>query len=337
GVVSPRAPARRRVGRRFGGWRYPATAQDHTYHVDRARFDELLLAHAARRGSVIRQGVLVERVELGDGDPSVRVTGASEPLRARVVADASGRAALLGRQLHTRRSDPRLTQVAVHGWFRRVDRGAEETADWIHIHVLDAPRAWAWQIPISADVTSIGVVCEGQAGLGHGDTAERYFARLVASHRLLSARMAKAEPVHTLQVEGSQSYFGERLAGRGWITVGDAAQFVDPVFSSGVSVAAESARLAARAIRDAFAEPARAAECFAEYDQMLRRGGEVWRELILLFYRMPPLFLGLLEDAGARPALQSLLQGRVFAASDAEALAALQARALELDREATQR
>jgi ABC-type nitrate/sulfonate/bicarbonate transport system ATPase subunit/flavin-dependent dehydrogenase len=313
-------------------------AQDHTYHVDRARFDELLLAHAAARGSRIRQAAEVERVELGDGSaPSVRVAGVPEPLRARIVADASGRAALLGRQLRTRRNDARLNQVAVHGWFRGVDRGRGETADWIHIHVLGAPRAWAWQIPISADATSIGVVCEGQPALGRDETGERFFASMIASHGLLATRMAKAQSLHALEVEGSQSYFGERVAGPGWIALGDAAQFVDPVFSSGVSVAAESARLAARAISDSLADPARAAECFADYDETVRRGGEVWRELILLFYRMPPLFLGLLEDASARPALQSLLQGRVFAADDALALAELQARARELEREAAAR
>jgi ABC-type nitrate/sulfonate/bicarbonate transport system ATPase subunit/flavin-dependent dehydrogenase len=310
-------------------------AQDHTYHVDRSRFDELLLAHAAARGSRIRQGAEVERIELGDGSaPSVHVANTSEPLRARIVADASGRAALLGRQLRTRRNDARLDQIAVHGWFRGVDRGRAEIADWIHIHVLAAPRAWAWQIPISADVTSIGIVCAGQPGLARDDSGERFFAQMIASHGLLSQRMARAQSLHALEVEGSQSYFGERVAGRGWIALGDAAQFVDPIFSSGVSVAAESARLAARAIGDALADPARAAECFAAYDETVRRGGEVWRELILLFYRMPPLFLGLLEDASARPALQSLLQGRVFAAHDANALAALQARAQELEREA---
>jgi len=307
-------------------------AQDHTYHVDRARFDELLLAHAARRGAVIRQGAQVERVELGAGAPGVRLASAEEPLRARIVADASGRAALLGRQLRTRRSDPRLNQIAVHGWFRAVDRGPGETADWIHVHVLAAPRAWAWQIPISAEVTSVGIVCEGRAGLAHDDSAERFLSRALSAHPLLAARMAKAEPLHALQVEGSQSYFGERLAGPGWIAVGDAAQFVDPVFSSGVSVAAESARLAAQAIREALVEPAHAPELFAEYDQTVRRGGEVWRELILLFYRMPPLFLGLLEDPAARPALQALLQGRVFDRRDADALAELQAHALALER-----
>ena len=64
----------------------------------------------------------------------------------------------------------------------------------------------------------------------------------------------------------------------------------------------------------------------------MRRGGEVWRELILLFYRMPPLFLGLLEDP-ERAGMQSLLQGRVYEPRDSDVLAELQARALELERE----
>ena len=311
-------------------------AQAHTYHVDRARFDELLLAHAAARGARIRQGVGVESIDLAGELP--RVTGSSgESLRARIVADASGRATVLGRQLRTRRNDPRLNQIAVHGWFRGVDRGPGDTADWIHIHVFDAPRAWAWQIPINGEVTSVGIVCEGQAGLGRDENGEAFFARMVASHPLLAARLGKAQAVSALAVEGSQSYFGERLAGRGWIAVGDAAQFVDPVFSSGVSVAAESARFAAQAIRDALSDPARAAERFAEYDQTVRRGGEVWRDLILLFYRKPPVFLGLLDDPEARPVLQSLLQGRVFAPGDATALAELELRAHELEREAASR
>ena len=309
-------------------------AQDHTYHVDRGRFDSLLLAHAAARGAIIREGAEVERIELSGITPSVALrTG--ESLRTRVVVDASGRASLLSRQLRTRRNDPRLNQVAVHGWFRGVERGRAEIADWIHIHVLSAPRAWAWQIPISAELTSVGVVCEGQAGLGKDESGERFLARMIQSHPLLAGRMAKADPLHGVQVEGSQSYFGERVAGPGWLAVGDAAQFVDPVFSSGVSVAAESARFAAEAIRDALADPDRAAERFAEYDQIVRRGGEVWRELILLFYRKPPVFLQLLETPAARPALQSLLQGRVFGSSDATALAELELSALELERAAS--
>jgi ABC-type nitrate/sulfonate/bicarbonate transport system ATPase subunit/flavin-dependent dehydrogenase len=329
---------RRQVALPFRAMPELGIAQDHTYHVDRARFDEMLLAHAGARGSRIRQGVEVEGIQLEGGlFASVRLAGGGETLRARIVADASGRASLLGNQLRTRKNDPRLTQIAVHGWFRDVERGGGEASDWIHVHVLDAPRSWVWQIPISAGVTSVGIVCEGHSGLKAAESAESFFARTIASHPLLSARMAKATAVHPLQVEGSQSYFAECAAGPGWIAVGDAAQFVDPVFSSGVSVAAESARLAAGAIRSALGEPARAAEHFAAYDETMRRGGEVWRELILLFYRMPAVFLGLLEDPSSRAALQSLLQGRVFEARDAAGLAELSARALELERESVSR
>ncbi|HTO06985.1 MAG TPA: ATP-binding cassette domain-containing protein [Myxococcota bacterium] len=306
-------------------------AQDHTYHVDRSRFDELLLAHAAARGARIRQGTGAEAIDLAGDLPRVTVAG-GESLRARIVADASGRATLLGRQLRTRRNDPRLNQIAVHGWFRGVERGPDDSADWIHIHVFDLPRAWAWQIPISAEVTSVGIVCEGQAGLARDENGEAFFGRMIASHPLLASRLGKAQALSALSVEGSQSYFGERLAGRGWIALGDAAQFVDPVFSSGVSVAAESARFAAQAIRDALRDPGHALERFAEYDETVRRGGEVWRDLILLFYRKPPVFLSLLEDPATRPALQSLLQGRVFGPADATALAELELRALELER-----
>jgi ABC-type nitrate/sulfonate/bicarbonate transport system ATPase subunit/flavin-dependent dehydrogenase len=334
GAVFTLDGGRREIALPFRAMPELGIAQDHTYHVDRGRFDQLLLAHAAAQGGRIRQGAEVERIELTGGTPLVALTG-GESLRASIVADASGRASLLGKQLHTRRNDPRLNQVAVHGWFRGVERGPLETADWIHIHVLAAPRAWAWQIPISADVTSVGIVCEGHAGLGKDESGERFFARMVQSHALLAARMAKAEMLQGLHVEGSQSYFAERLAGPGWLAVGDAGQFVDPVFSSGVSLAAESARFAAAAIRDALADPTHAAERFAEYDQTVRRGGEVWRDLILLFYRKPPVFLQLLETPSARPALQSLLQGRVFGRSDATTLAELELHALELERAAS--
>ena len=166
-------------------------------------------------------------------------------MRARIVVDATGRGTLLGRQLRLKRTDPSFRQFAVHGWFEGVDRGDADTAEWIHLHVLPGPRAWAWQIPISAGVTSVGVVCESDAFPKAGHDLDRFFAEAVASSPALVRRMAGARPLHALQREGNYSYAMERLAGDGWLLVGDAARFVDPLFSSGLSVAAESARAAA--------------------------------------------------------------------------------------------
>jgi FADH2 O2-dependent halogenase len=104
----------------------------------------------------------------------------------------------------------------------------------------------------------------------------------------------------------------DRLAGDGWLLVGDAARFVDPLFSPGLSVAAESARTAAEAIVAALAAGDTSAARFAAYEELIRTGVDRWRELILLFYRLPRAFLALVEQGDARAQLQELLQGQVY-------------------------
>jgi FADH2 O2-dependent halogenase len=233
-------------------------------------------------------------------------------LRARIVVDATGRGTLLGSQLRLKRTDPSFRQFAVHGWFEAVDRGDADTAEWIHLHVLPGRRAWAWQIPISAAATSVGVVCEADALPKAGQDLDRFFAEAVASSPALARRMAGARRLHALQREGNYSYAMERLAGDGWLLVGDAARFVDPLFSSGLSVAAESARAAAAAIQGALAGGDASAAAFEGYARHLRAGLDAWREFIGLYYRLPRAFLALLADPAERELLREVLQGDVY-------------------------
>ncbi len=291
-------------------------AQDYTYHVDRGRFDQLLLQHAARQGSQVLEGARVERVEFGsDGLATgvrLRQHGQERALRCQLVADASGRGTLLGSQLRLKRNDSLFHQFAVHNWFEGVDRGPAETADYIHIHVLPLPRAWVWLIPIDPTITSVGIVTEG-ADFARGNMpVEDFFARHVASHPLLARRMARARPIHEFSREGNYSYVMDRFAGNGWLLVGDAARFVDPVFSSGVSVAMESARRAAEAIIRALARNDLAAAAFAGYERAVRAGVDIWREFILRYYQLPPLFLDLISRPDGRRQLTQLLQGDVY-------------------------
>jgi FADH2 O2-dependent halogenase len=292
-------------------------AQSWTWHVDRSRFDALLLRHAAALGSRVLEGTSAVRVELdGAGRVcGVRVrdgAGGTRVLPCRIAVDASGRATLLGSQLRQKRVDAGLQQFAVHGWFAGVDRGPAETADDIHLHVLPGPRAWAWQIPIDAEVTSIGVVVPGTDFVKAGEDVESFFAARVASSPLLAERMRGAAPRGPLVREGNYSYAMDRLAGDGWLLVGDAARFVDPLFSPGLSVAAESARAAAEAIVAALAAGDTSAARFAAYEELIRTGVDRWRELILLFHRLPRAFLALVEQGDARAQLQELLQGQVY-------------------------
>ena len=290
--------------------------QDYTYHVDRGRFDELLLKHASSTGSRVVQGARVERVEFDHNNfaAGVRIKQDRQErlLRCRLVVDASGRSTVLGSQLRLKRNDPLFNQFAVHNWFQGVDRGAAETADYIHIHVLPMPRAWVWLIPINERVTSVGVVTQGDDFVKGNQPVGEFFARHIASHPRLARQMENARPLHEFTREGNYSYVMDRFAGSGWLLVGDAARFVDPVFSSGVSVAMESAKRAAEAIIKALACGDVSARSFADYERTIRAGVAIWREFIHLYYQLPPLFLDLITRPEARWQLTQLLQGDVY-------------------------
>jgi FADH2 O2-dependent halogenase len=124
--------------------------------------------------------------------------------------------------------------------------------------------------------------------------------------------MANARPLHEFTREGNYSYVMDRFAGDGWLLVGDAARFVDPVFSSGVSVAMESAKRAAAAITGALGRNDVSTQAFADYEQTLRAGMDIWREFILLYYQLPPLFFDLIAQPETRGQLTRLLQGDVY-------------------------
>jgi ABC-type nitrate/sulfonate/bicarbonate transport system ATPase subunit/flavin-dependent dehydrogenase len=297
--------------------------QDYTYHVDRSRFDQLLLEHAARQGSRVIEGARVEKVEFAPDGVRVSTKNCSSPasrdeealtssLRCKLVVDASGRSTILGSQLRLKRHDALFDQFAIHNWFEGVDRGTPETADYIHIHVLSLPRAWVWFIPINQTVTSVGIVTKGADFPKGNETVQQFFDRHLASHPVLARRMANARPLHEFTREGNYSYVMDNFVGDGWLLVGDAARFVDPVFSSGVSVAMESAKRAADAIIAALNRNDVRATSFADYERTMRAGVDIWREFILLYYQLPPLFFDLIAHADSRSQLTRLLQGDVY-------------------------
>jgi ABC-type nitrate/sulfonate/bicarbonate transport system ATPase subunit/flavin-dependent dehydrogenase len=289
--------------------------QDYTYHVDRSRFDELLLKHAARQGSRVIEGARVDKIEFdGDTATGVRVTikDSTNLLRCKLVVDASGRSTGLGSQLRLKRHDALFDQFAVHNWFEGVDRGTAETADYIHIHVLNLPRAWVWFIPINQTVTSVGIVTKGADFPKGSETVKEFFDRHIASHPVLARRMANARPLHEFTREGNYSYVMDHFVSDRWLLVGDAARFVDPVFSSGVSVAMESAKRAADAIIAALNRNDVRASAFADYERAMRAGVDIWREFILLYYQLPPLFFDLISHPDSRSQLTRLLQGDVY-------------------------
>ena len=302
---------------RFGEFPQEGIAQEYTYHLDRARFDELLLRHAEGLGTKVHEGTPVRRV-LFDGARAVGVVVGTPDgeveVPARVVVDASGRNAVLGTQGKLRKKDPLFDQYAVHAWFEGVARGPADTAEHIHIYFLEVERGWAWQIPITDTVTSMGVVADKRVLKGNTRDLQRYFDGLVASNDNLARAMAPARRVNELKAEADYSYSMRRFAGEGFVLVGDAARFVDPIFSSGVSVALYSAKFASESIVAALADGSRGAEAraFAGYERRLRAGVEIWYEFIRLYYKLLPLFTHFIQSKRHRLQVLRLLQGEVF-------------------------
>jgi FADH2 O2-dependent halogenase len=307
----------------FAEFRQEGIDRDHTYHVDRGKFDLLLLKHAQSLGSDVHQGVQVKRVNFVDGRAvgvRARFAGQEIDIPSRIVVDASGRQTLLGRQLGLKQNDPIFNQYAVHAWFENVERGDEpKTADYIHIYFLPVKRGWAWQIPITDRITSVGVVAEREVFQQFKTESERYFDTYVQSNKGLARAMANAVRVNDYKTEGDYSYILDKFCGNGFLMIGDAARFVDPIFSSGVSVAMYSARFASETIRSALESGDLSEEALKPYERTVRGGVEIWYEFIRLYYKLLPLFTIFIQSE-YRVEILRLLQGEVFDRHDVRVL-----------------
>ena len=226
--------------------------KDYTFHVDRGEFDLILLKHAEELGAEVFQGVRVNRVVFDGEYPVVQanLAGQRVEIPVKMVVDASGRRTMLGSQLRVKVPDPVFNQYAIHTWFDNFDRKAlavnKEQADFIFIHFLPVEDTWVWQIPITETITSIGVVTQKARLKASKDNLGKFFWDTIASRPELLDALKNSDQVRPLKTEGDYSYGMKQICGDNLIIIGDAARFVDPIFSSGVSVALNSARIAAR-------------------------------------------------------------------------------------------
>jgi len=305
--------------------------RDHTFHVDRAKFDELLLDHAREQGAEVRERTVVKDVDLSD-PRCARVTtqgpDGSSTTTCRLVMDASGRKTMLGNQLGVKEPDPVFDQYALHTWFDGLDRLAlapdDRQADYIFIHFLPLENTWVWQIPITDTITSVGVVTQRARFRSAGKDREGFFWESMASRPELERALRDSRQLRPLKAEGDYSYAMKEVSGDRFVMIGDAARFVDPIFSSGVSVAMNSARIACEDILVEHAGDGRYdKEAFTRYAQKLRRGVRNWYEFISVYYRLNILFTAFVQDPRYRLDVLKLLQGDVYDEEEPKALAAM--------------
>ncbi|GGO95474.1 NAD(P)/FAD-dependent oxidoreductase [Wenjunlia tyrosinilytica] len=303
--------------------------RDYTFHVDRSKFDAILLKHAEELGAKIFQGVRVSNVDFSGENPVIQAKVGSHQVDfpVRMVVDASGRQTKLGNQLKFKIPDPVFNQYAVHTWFDGLDRKAlavnKDQADYIFIHFLPVSDTWVWQIPITETITSIGVVSQKSRFQQYAGDREKYFWDTVASRPELMDVLKNADQVKGFKTEGDYSYGMSQVAGDKFVLIGDAARFVDPIFSSGVSVALNSARIASADIIAAAEAGDFKKERFATYEKKLRRGVSNWYEFISIYYRLNILFTAFVQDDRYRLDVLKMLQGDVYDDEEPKALAAM--------------
>jgi FADH2 O2-dependent halogenase len=304
---------------RFAEREQEGVPQNYTYHVDRGKFDQLLLEHAEQSGARVHFQATVTDVDFSDPD-AVRVTydhdGSAHTITARMVVDASGRRTFLGHRLDLRVRDRFFDQYALHTWFSGYDRSVMATSanqdNYIFIHFLPISNTWVWQIPITEDITSIGVVTQKQNFTRARAARHEFFWDALESRPALAEALRQADQLRELKDEGDYSYAMRQICGDRFVLVGDAARFVDPIFSTGVSIALNSARFAARDIVGAAAAGDFRRASFRTFEETMTRGVRNWYRFIALYYRLNVLFTAFVIDERYRLDVLKLLQGDVY-------------------------
>jgi FADH2 O2-dependent halogenase len=291
----------------------------YTYHVDRAKFDLALLQHAHGLGSAVYEGINVQGAEFPDDDfAKVNYTMGrrSCSTSCRIVIDASGRRTLLGNQMKWKVMDPVFDQYALHTWFEGYNRtaiaGETGKSEYIFIHFLPLSNTWVWQIPITDDITSIGVVTQKKNFKTSKANREDFFWDCIASRPEFLDALKPATQLRPLKAEGDYSYGMKKIVDDRLLLLGDAARFVDPIFSTGVSIALNSARFAHTDILGSLETGDFSAQAFESYQTTVRRGTKNWHEFISVYYRLNVLFTAFVRDPRYRLDVIKLLQGDVY-------------------------
>jgi FAD-dependent halogenase len=264
------------------------------YQVERSKFDEILLRNAGRVGATVREGVAVtDVIAAGERVHGVRyqaADGITREVRARYVVDASGNKSRLHHHVGgTREYSEFFRSLALFGYFEGGKRMPDPNRGNILCVAFDS--GWFWYIPLSDTLTSVGAVVRREMASKVQGDPERALQDLIEECPMIEDYLSAAQRVTTgqygkLRVRKDYSYHQTAFWRPGMILIGDAACFVDPVFSSGVHLATYSALLAARSVNSILAGLVPEQAALAEFEARYRREYGVFYEFLTSFYEM---------------------------------------------------
>src|SRR5881398_3758276 len=286
---------------------------DHSYQVTRADFDKVLLDHAAECGAEVCEQTSVDRVEFSKDNVelAVKSNGSSQSIRARYLIDASGRASVLGRHFKIKKTYDHLQKLSIFAHYDGVWRA--EGIDGTLTVLIRAIDRWFWLIPLSAERTSIGVVLDSETFRRSKLSAEDFLEQALAEQPIIAKRTTNARRVSQVYVEADFSYRSARLHGDRWLLAGDAAGFIDPIFSSGVFLAVFSGEKCADALNEVLDHPRKSKRLFGRYERSVNRAMDVYLRFVNAWYTKEfiEVFLAPRNVLGLAPAVNAVLGGNV--------------------------
>jgi flavin-dependent dehydrogenase len=259
-----------------------------TYQVCREEFDRILLERAREVGVNVREACNVITCEFAPDAAVLEVASrgdaATRRVRVRALVDATGRGGLLARKFNLRTEEPRLANIAIYSHYTNVPRLKGQRPDDIRL-IARNDAGWFWLIPISKELTSVGVVLpKALYGRLANGSPEETFNNTISDTPIVAELMREARREWPVRVEKDFSYSASAYAGNRWMLAGDAGSFLDPVFSTGVSIAMESGIEAATELHRALARNDFSAASFAAFSRRQRKRFETFRRFVVGFY-----------------------------------------------------
>lgn len=288
---------------------------DRSYQVLRSDFDRMLLDHARESGAEIWEETAVDDVTFGADGCEVslkRPHSGLQSVRAKYVIDASGRNSIIGAKFKLKKNYEHLKKLSLFAHFEGIER--ESGIDGTLTRMVRTLRSWFWVIPLKGDRTSIGIVLEAEDFKNSELSAEEYFERALAEQPLLRDRIGEGRRVSPVYTAADFSFRNTKLVGDRWLLAGDAAGFIDPVFSSGVFLAIFAGEKAAGALLEAFDRPRRKRRLFARYERAVNRAMDVYLRFVDSWYagkEFIEVFLTETDFLKIPPAVNAVLGGNI--------------------------
>ena len=287
--------------------------QDRAYQVTRSEFDQMLLDNSRANGAEVREETTVQKITFAPESVRLEIEmpdGAQGAVEARYLLDCSGRQTTLGNFFKLKKTYDHLQKFSVFAHYENVAR--PEGIDGTLIRMVRGLDRWFWLIPLTPTRMSVGVVMDTATFRALKLSPEAALEKFIEEQPMLDEPMAKAERVSPVYSAGDYSYRIGKLYGDRWLLAGDAAGFIDPVFSSGVFLAVMSAEKAADSLHEVLRDESLKPRLFREYSRRVNRVMDLYLRFVTSWYSgkgFTEVFLNPTEMLQLAPAVNAVLAG----------------------------